>query len=405
MQRTKWYSMSSYNKADFTYKAIRFGREEEISIALSDTQFMRNRKIFPLHIAVEWENLQSLKFIIKLGYHIDSVNSAKDTALHVAIRQSKYVLAKYMIKQGASIEIINTKKESALSIAAKCSVEHFLKFVLRIAMKRNTNEELINARYGPYGTTLLGMVDSNYKLRSGRAYKRLLRLGADINKPLDHLIRFSESNLFLIRVAATGDNPVTLQVLHHVLKAEKGGWLKGKFKPESMDQNGDTILHALASRNALGSLILVLQRGGIDLEARNKENKTPLNCAIEAGHQAVFNCLVNHGSKLDTRVTSGKILPFDQAVEEQFIGAIQVMVKEGVKVEECEGTAFIKDGGILGLDWESCKPKVSSLFDISRIAIRKSIVAGNGNINWKVAEQLKLPKTMLMKIISPFPIH
>ena len=405
MDQTSWNSMSSYKKADFTYKAIRHGRIEEMSVALSDSSFIKCRRIFPLHIAVEWENIQSLKHIVRLGYHIDTVNSTNDTALHIAIRRSKYELAIHMIKEGARLDIMNDKNENALAIAAYWSEEHFLKFVFRIAKRRNTGKALMNARYGAYGTTLLGLVENNYKITSGRIYKHLLKLGADINKPVDRLVRFSDSNIFFIRVAAAGINEVALQLLHQILKAEKCGNLEGKFEPGVVDQNGDTILHALVSRRAIGAIKLVLQLEGVDLEAKNKDNKTPLNCAIEIGDQAVFNCLVNHGSKLDAKSALGEILPFDQAVQEQFVGAIEVMLKEGVRADGCESTTAIKDGDVQGITWESCHSGVHRLSNISRIAIRKILAAANGNINNRIAQQLQLPKSLLIKIISPFPTH
>ena len=61
---TNWYSLSDYDKAEAAYRAIRFNKFEVLSLVLQDTTFLNRRRVFPLHIAVEWTNMSSIKYIL-----------------------------------------------------------------------------------------------------------------------------------------------------------------------------------------------------------------------------------------------------------------------------------------------------------------------------------------------------
>ena len=308
------------------------------------------------------------------------------------------------MKAGANIAVINDKCENAISLAVKFGDEPFIKFILRMVKSNHeSNHALVNARYGKYGTTLLGLTENNYRIKTATIYKQLLRLGADMNKPVERVARFAESNLILIRVAWSGIISITSHFLREVVNMKSKGQLTSPFIPNAADQNGNTLLHALALRNNVKGIRLVLKQSEIEIEARNLEGKTPLSCSIEGGQIQIFNLLVNHGSSLNSRGTLGQILPFDQAVQEQFIKAAKVMLKEGVKLEDCDSKTAIMEGEIHGFDRIEFVGKVHTLFNLSRIATRRALVAANGIINERVASRINLPKSLLKEIFSPFP--
>ena len=60
------------------------------------------------------------------------------------------------------------------------------------------------------------------------------------------------------------------------------------------DKDGDRAVHH-ASFGDEGSVIEVLQRGGADLNARNKRRQTPLHIAVNKGHLQVVKTLLDFG--------------------------------------------------------------------------------------------------------------
>lgn len=62
----------------------------------------------------------------------------------------------------------------------------------------------------------------------------------------------------------------------------------------SQDKDGDRAVHHAAFGDE-GSVIEVLQRGGADLNARNKRRQTPLHIAVNKGHLQVVKTLLDFG--------------------------------------------------------------------------------------------------------------
>lgn len=60
------------------------------------------------------------------------------------------------------------------------------------------------------------------------------------------------------------------------------------------DKDGDRAVHHAAFGDE-GSVIEVLQRGGADLNARNKRRQTPLHIAVNKGHLQVVKTLLDFG--------------------------------------------------------------------------------------------------------------
>lgn len=62
----------------------------------------------------------------------------------------------------------------------------------------------------------------------------------------------------------------------------------------TQDKDGDRAVHHAAFGDE-GSVIEVLQRGGADLNARNKRRQTPLHIAVNKGHLQVVKTLLDFG--------------------------------------------------------------------------------------------------------------
>ena len=99
-----WKGLSLKQKAEVSYRAIMDGNVEGIKIALMDGDFLRRRKVFPLHIAVVMENLESIEIILGQGYPINLVRKSfmekkgdikmkTNVSIRVALLVSKFALA------------------------------------------------------------------------------------------------------------------------------------------------------------------------------------------------------------------------------------------------------------------------------------------------------------------------
>lgn len=66
------------------------------------------------------------------------------------------------------------------------------------------------------------------------------------------------------------------------------------FCRRAQDKDGDRAVHHAAFGDE-GSVIEVLQRGGADLNARNKRRQTPLHIAVNKGHLQVVKTLLDFG--------------------------------------------------------------------------------------------------------------
>lgn len=76
------------------------------------------------------------------------------------------------------------------------------------------------------------------------------------------------------------------------------------------DKDGDRAVHHAAFGDE-GSVIEVLQRGGADLNARNKRRQTPLHIAVNKGHLQVVKTLLDFGCHPSLQVTISLIILSD----------------------------------------------------------------------------------------------
>ena len=394
--------MSLKFKAETTYEAIRTGNTEVLQFVLKRKFFIRMRRIFPLHEAVVHNNYTSLDIILKQGYSPNQDNGYDGTALHLAIIRDAFSVARWLISKGACIFKRNIKGENALSLAAKRGNDAFIKFVFR-CNKISNNHPMINSTYGPYKETLLGKMTENIKLENGWTYRNMLVKGIDISAKLSTYPRRGESNNFLIRVATTGNNEFTLQLLKLVLKLHRAGKLKGTLDFNHIDQDGNTLLHMLAARGAVKCIELVLEHSKIHLNHTNSDQKTALNMALDNNKTIVIKYLINAGSDLYLKTLWCNVVPLDQAVYDDNARAARIILNAGFDLEKSINKDEIVKGLVPGIAGRDRINTVPTLFCLARNKIRMQLIRTNININWKVLCELPIPCILKFAIYSLVP--
>ena len=101
-----------------------------------ETNFM---KIQPLHLAVNQNDLNSVKILVENGAMVNARNKDNHTPLHISAADGSKEIVKILIENGASIDIQNQDQETALHIAVKENELEVVKYLVE-------NGALVNAK-------------------------------------------------------------------------------------------------------------------------------------------------------------------------------------------------------------------------------------------------------------------
>ena len=122
----------------------------------------------------------------------------------------------------------------------------------------------------------------------GRGFREL-----DLSKPLPEFIMDGPYEVAVdIRLALNMDSPELLEIL---LRDQD---------VNTVDENGDTVLHRAADYGASSSIQLLLERGA-ERDARDAEDRTPLILACEERSEESVDALLAAGASVDAVATDG----------------------------------------------------------------------------------------------------
>ena len=394
-----WSQKSIREKVEASFQAIINECRIHIRDILLDRRFLKIRRFFPLHVAIEREKREAARIMIEMGYDINTQTRTHGSALHLAIKYRQYKEARWLMSMGADIKRRNSQNENALSLAARHGDDSFIRFFWRFIDGKVKRGE-INARYGEYGTTIAGLLAQNCKIKSGRTFCKILVMGANINKPVTLKAR-AQSNLFLHEIANIGDNPLTTQLIRTVLSCANVERLYGLFNPNLRDQYGLTLLHYLTKRNAVKAVKILLEVDGIDINIISDNNKTPLNCAIERGYHCIAKALINYGCRLDIKSLWYEVVPFDHAVENACFKVANMILQIGFEVETSSSYDKIKKGEINGIKYKEYSRNPPSLSNLAINTIRKQTILASGNLTTKKLSKTGLPTSLIKRTINP----
>ena len=383
-------------KADRAYQAILNNDTEAIGALINDRKFCKARRIFPLHIAVEYQNIRSIRTILGFGYYIDRSNCLEGTALHLALIRKHYKAAIYLAQKGSSLYKRNKNGENALSLVARHGNESVIKYLVRLFKGPSY---LFDLRYGPRRTTLLGLLTLNRNIGVTAVSRELLTRGASLEKPITMVTSFYESQHFLTELALGGDNKLTSQILMDVIKLSWTGKLVKTFDPNMRDEKGNTLIHYLALRGCLNGVTLLIEFSSVWLDVKNDDAQTPLNMAIKRGHPGVIKCLINAGCDINQTTLWCGVTPFDQAMYDEFHPAARILLKAGFNVKKSNHYSKLTEKNIKRFNLRD--EGVPTLAKLAVGTIRNRILGCQGRVSIWAVTRLNLP-TSLQKTIFPF---
>ena len=240
--------------------------------------------------------LELYQYLESLKIKPTAVSKNGQNALHAIVRKDKQEdIIKYFIEKGVDINQADHDGTTAFMNAAMANSDVAVINLLAASVK-NINQ--VNKK----GISALALaVRSN----TPEVVRLLIQKGADVN-----VADANGDNLAYYLIQSY--NPQKAEAFEAKLKAleEKG------FKVATPQKNGNTLYHLAVAKNDL-SLIKLVERYKVDVNAKNKEGMTALHkAAMTAQDAAILKHLMALGAKKDA-VTEFKETAYDLASENE----------------------------------------------------------------------------------------
>lgn len=281
----KSYSLSPKNIQD-----IFFLRKIFKKIINNDTNFyinhVTNNGDNLLSEAISLHNLSALKFLIKAGFEINTINEKNgNNLLHIACenRNNKHVV-KFLLNHKNFKNTINDKNfigNTPFLIAQNTDIK-FISFLLKKgADPLSENNNKINAlHYFCQGFSFLNIWRST--AHNIRQYKKtikyidfLLEKGISINS-ID-----SENNNALHYLAENKNNENKTGIIKKMCQLG--------INIYQTNNEGNNILHLLIGKHRLKELHFIMNKWKMPLNSRNSKNHTPLMCLFNSKSNIISN--------------------------------------------------------------------------------------------------------------------
>ncbi|KJE96925.1 hypothetical protein CAOG_007172 [Capsaspora owczarzaki ATCC 30864] len=367
-------------KGDVALHLALLGRHESIAETLVDhgcdvdsPQATTNKTL--LHRALERKDETTAAFLVSHGASVNAVTSAatgSTTPLHIASKLNLPVTAKLLINSAANVNAQDASGATALHVSIGAGFAEIVNALLAapaidLSLKDNLER-----------TTLwLALVQRNEQLAS-----TLVAAGCDTNAPdnlrntlLHHAIQcqYTAAALFLISNGASvdaanaaGTTPLHLAALFAYAELATT-LLNAGAKVNVRDSKGRTPLHN-AIRGDNGSQPLgfpatpvhvsdaprratgptnpasedvarrLIRHAGVDLNARDEEDNTPLGLALLLQAKTIATALVEAGADKECVSAQGGYTLLHQAILRKDAGAARFLLEAGSSINSKTGS-------------------------------------------------------------------
>jgi serine/threonine-protein phosphatase 6 regulatory ankyrin repeat subunit A len=294
----------------------------------------------PFLNSVASTNVPALKLLLKVS-DTKAVNDFGYTALHLAAQNSTREVAQILIENGLDLHALNNYKITAFHCAVRCSNVAVFEYFLELG-------EDVNSTSGDFPWTAL-----HHCCRSGNVAtaKSLLAHGADMETVVPN---------------DTCATPFLRAVLNNKIDLVEFLLDRGaNINPKGF--NGYTALHICACKNHPKICTFLLNRGGIDIEARNSTGMTPLlEAASLVDSEAVALIFINHGANTDVKAGTGE-------------NALRLLLRSDMKSLELLQILLEKEADINTVDRDGLTPLMKAVI-YGRAPLVSAILAKNPNL-------------------------
>ena len=261
-----------------------------------------NEKMTPLHHAAQFGNLDILKILLGNEANVNVQDNKQRTPLHYAAKSGHYEVVIELLNANANIEVQDLDKATALHLAAG------FKNITMLLLQNNANIKALDNKDQSvlHYAAMRGELD---------LIKHLLELDASL---LEH----GNAKLFQFlfdKHSNNVDDNLLDEILPFAIKTGKMDVVK-MITDKSKSTHNLFPLHCAAKIGTL-EMIKTLVDHGYEVQQKNKENKTPLDIAIENSNGIVVTFLI-------TRVVQA--LPDDTKTEIPNTCVICIGSRDGV---------------------------------------------------------------------------
>uniref|UniRef100_A0A8C2AQW5 Ankyrin-1 n=1 Tax=Cyprinus carpio TaxID=7962 RepID=A0A8C2AQW5_CYPCA len=258
----------------------------------------------PLHIAAHYENLNVAQLLLNRGADVNFTPKNGITPLHIASRRGNVIMVRLLLDRGAKIDAKTKDELTPLHCAARNGHVRIIEILLDqgAPIQAKTKNGLSPIHMAAQGDHL-------------DCIRQLLQYNAEIDDiTLDHLTP--------LHVAAHCGHHRMAKVL-----LDKGA------KPNTRALNGFTPLHIACKKNHMRVMDLLLKhsasleavtevichseyvimylyinfllQNAAPVDAKAKDDQTPLHCAARMGHNEMVKLLLEHKANPNSTTTAG----------------------------------------------------------------------------------------------------
>ena len=309
-----FYMTSIYSQVDLVAKAVQiapfFGGKSIYRLLLNDKNDLSQEDVFikKLILSVQKEDVDMINFLLQRRVSPTDVVE-NQTALHVAAREGKVEILNLLLKD-VSVKKIDTvvRQVSAFETAVWHNQEEAAVVLFKAGAK-------VPERFVSGDLLLSRMIDFDMGdlLKLYLSKKLKTKTDMDLKKALWNAVTMGRnkcvSTLLDLNTSVNFENVHKIPLIVQAAKKKNHQAVKALFKMGAnlkvVDKDGMTALH-YAIQNRMSDLAIWLINKGIDVNAQNKFDQTPLMLTMEKGLKKVAIHLIRARADATLTDVNGK---------------------------------------------------------------------------------------------------
>jgi ankyrin repeat protein len=270
-----------------------------------------------LHLAVENDKLEILKYFEERGANFDFQNANGCTLLHCAAKEANLELVEYVAGQSVNIDAVDKNGESPVMYAAQKGSLPIVKYLIEVmnanAYVRNKNgDTLLHCAVRSGLPMLVSYLFHRYrKLDRPNKNREFPVVTAALNNQWHIVILLAEKyanlcakkhdGMTVLHIASEKDNREVVERL-----------LKKRFSVHFRTKAGDSVVHIACKSGAL-HVLKYFSEIGVNFEVRNLSQDSPLHFAVRNGHEVIVRYLLEKSVNVNQQNNRG-MSPLHEAV-------------------------------------------------------------------------------------------
>ncbi|ENH66796.1 hypothetical protein FOC1_g10007452 [Fusarium oxysporum f. sp. cubense race 1] len=274
----------------------------------------KDRYVYPLIAAMAKGDKRSViallvEFLVNVGADPNTCGVKDEPILFVAVAKGNEKATKLLLERGASAEVKSRWAQTPLHLAAKkegsgAIMEALLSYGAEIDARDNWDETCLHEAMRRSKETLEIVrlllengARADARSRSGQTcLHTFARRGAFIPSTDDLVQLVTSRGTDLNANDNDGNTPLHLMTKHGNVEALSTFADQPGLYLDARNRLGKTPLHVAALRNSPGRLAILIKKGA-DINSLDNKSRTPLDDAIERGHEQAIQLLMDNGGK------------------------------------------------------------------------------------------------------------